>query len=243
MAFYETWPMHNMVPDHEVFNNDYLYGDDLYRGEAFNEFGVQVAPSLLSAIDSKQKSMAHLNVGRKKFFINWNTDRLMHIRACKYSGMSATYVLFTDDQCCCAVPSPQDWTELQRMTKEIRKLKRSKKETKMFIPDVDRKIQYHQQQIDKLEAERIEAEEKKAKWGTDEDYAIETVIFFERNFGRNFKYTYAAVKTKSGQARKWYITGQNAYPLTWEELVERHLDHAVAEGLPVYIASGWEQLA
>jgi hypothetical protein len=80
------------------------------------------------------------------------------------------------------------------------------------------------------------------KFGRDEDYPVESVIAWQRTFGRTTNiYDYVAIKTRAG----WFVTGRAcasgiSKPWTW--IVENQLQHAVAEDREVWIVANWEKL-
>lgn len=78
------------------------------------------------------------------------------------------------------------------------------------------------------------------KFGED-DHPDETVIFYKTNFGRvDYRghdaqsYTYTALKVNGA----WYLTGKTTGPVSWDVLVDRHLQFATE----VWVADSWTAL-
>ena len=74
------------------------------------------------------------------------------------------------------------------------------------------------------------------KFGED-DYPDETVLFYKTNFGREYdatQYTYTALKVHGG----WYLSGKTTGPVSWDTLVDRHLQFATE----VWVADAWTAL-
>lgn len=134
----------------------------------------------------------------------------------------------------------------------------------MNADKIDKRIEYHLSEIDRLEQKKMLAQ----RFGSDEDYPEETVIFWKRNFrrmpsahergcaiysdwdfcdcrertnvqrSRKDAYTYVAVKIDG----MWWITGKTIAGMRWAQLVEQHLIRAEEETGEVWFASKWVHL-
>ena len=66
--------------------------------------------------------------------------------------------------------------------------------------------------------------EQSALLGTDDEYENGAVVAWERTFDNGVTYNYVARKT----GLVWYLSGRDVNPLSWQTLVERHLQYADA---------------
>ena len=79
--------------------------------------------------------------------------------------------------------------------------------------------------------------ERVAALGTADEYEDGVIVAWERTFDANGGTTYNYVARKTGLV--WYLSGRDQNPLSWESLIERHLQFADA----VWLATTLERLA
>lgn len=73
------------------------------------------------------------------------------------------------------------------------------------------------------------------RFGKDDDYPADSVIYWTRSFGSNNYYTWVAIKIDT---QSWYLTGAATEPTSFDKLVTAHLVHADE----VWMASEWRRL-
>jgi hypothetical protein len=80
-----------------------------------------------------------------------------------------------------------------------------------------------ERQIDALTnrlADLLDREAQASRFGTNDEYENGVVITFTRTFVEGQRpYSYAVIKGNG----VWWLTGKYSYPLTFEDLIEKHL--------------------
>lgn len=103
----------------------------------------------------------------------------------------------------------------------------------------ERQAEALRHRADLLEEEAAFASLLIERLGTNDDYSIDTVINFTRTFGGAKEYSYVAIKCSNSL---WSVTGKLARQVSWEQLIEMHLQYCFKAGRPIFIATSWEEI-
>lgn len=94
---------------------------------------------------------------------------------------------------------------------------------------------YLEMRMELLEKQLADLEYKEARFGTDDDYEVETVLsWYTRYHNASIVYVFVAIKVTKD---KWFTTSQYDKIMTFDELVDKYLSRAVDD--KVYVVTKW----
>ena len=98
------------------------------------------------------------------------------------------------------------------------------------------RIEYLERRLDMTMGQLQQEIERQEKFGDGDDWEDNTVLSWSQRYnGSGIAYTFVAIKIGG----RWYTTSQFNNKLTYEDLVFKHLMHAV-DG-EIWVVSGWER--